>query len=188
MIECKRTLLAVIAVAMIGLGGCDSLGLVSEESQTVASDGSDGNPDAVTGGGQDLALEKKVIVLRAPGIASQIPPSTATAKPLIGVDANTPGLKVDQLIWACEGSYPASVNPEIGKYGCSSYVAGFIDSVVLVQFLAGKHLICVPDEGIQKDRAVQAFLRWGREHPKSHNENARSALMVVFVGEYPCTS
>jgi hypothetical protein len=173
MIECKRTLLAVIAVAMIGLGGCDSLGLVSEESQTVASDGSDGNPDAVTGGGQDLALEKKVIVLRAPGIASQIPPSTATAKPLIGVDANTPGLKVDQLIWACEGSYPASVNPEIGKYGCSSYVAG---------------LICVPDEGIQKDRAVQAFLRWGREHPKSHNENARSALMVVFVGEYPCTS
>jgi hypothetical protein len=188
MIECKRTLLAALTVAVVGLGGCDTLGLVDEKSPTIAPASSSGNPETVAGGGQALALEQKVIVVRAPGIASQIPPATATVTPLIGVDAETPGLKVDQLIWACEGSYPASVNPEIGKYGCSSYVAGFIDSVVLVQYLAGKNLICVPDEGIQKDRAVQAFLRWGRDHPESHNENARSALMVVFAEEYPCTS
>ena len=174
---------------MIGLGGCDSLGLISDASPTVKPIKSTANPEKVTGGGQGLALEQEVIGVCAPGAAPNASSSAeggSPSKPLIGVDSETPGLKVDQLIWACEGSYPASVNPEIGQYGCSSYVAGFTNSVVLVQFLAGQRLICVPDEGIQKDRAVQAFLRWGREHPESHNENARSALMVVFAEEYLC--
>jgi hypothetical protein len=186
----RKFKLVVMVISVIGLAGCDSLGLISDSSPSVTRSGPLRNPETVTGAGQNLALEQKVIGVRAP-VSDASDPNTsqtgAAAQPLIGVDSETPGLKVDQLIWACEGSYPASVNPEIGKYGCASYVSGFIDSVVLVQFLAGKQIICVPEEGISKDRAVKAFLTWGRGHPESHNENARSALMVIFAKEFPFT-
>jgi hypothetical protein len=178
--------LVIMGIAIFGLVGCGSLGLISDSRPNVNRTGPVRNPETVTGVGQNLALEQKVIGARILGSENSEPNAGAVVQPLTGVDSEISGLKVDQLIWAWEGSYPASVNPEIIKYGCARYISGFIDSVVLVQFLAGKEIICVPEDGISKEHAVQAFLTWGRSHPESLIENTRSALMVVFAKEYPC--
>ena len=185
----RHTITVALAAVTLGLGGCGSFGLFSYSNSTVERSGPVRNLEALTGRAKILALEQKKIDSRLQGkehAEPNITQSRITVHPLIGVDSQTLGLKVDQLIWACEGSYPASVNPEIGKYGCASYISGFIDSVILVQFLLGKKLICFPKEEISKELAVKSFLRWGRGHPESHNENARSALIVMFAKKYPC--
>ena len=71
---------------MIGLGGGNSLGLISDASPTVKPIELTSNPEKVTGGGQGLALEQEVIGVCAPGAAPNASSSAGSRFPFKAFD------------------------------------------------------------------------------------------------------
>jgi len=120
----------------------------------------------------------------APGLAAV--PGDALTLPKLRKQPKQTGLKVDQLTWQCEGTFPASQNPAIGTFGCVSYIAGFLDAVGLAEYLTGKRIFCPPDGRVSESKAVGMFLEWAKANPETKDDSARAALTIVLRNAYPC--
>jgi len=70
---------------------------------------------------------------------------------------------------------------------CMGYVSGLLDGFSLGDFKVGDvKAVCPPEGGISRGDALQAIIRWLREHPEDQRKNGRRGAVIALSRTYGC--
>ncbi len=68
---------------------------------------------------------------------------------------------------------------------CSSYIAGVVDTLMVVDAVTHTRLICLPDN-VLLGQAVDVTVNFLRAHPEHRQVNAASMAVVALTTAFPC--
>ena len=72
-----------------------------------------------------------------------------------------------------------------GSKSCTSYIAGIVDTLMVVNVVTQNKMICLPDN-VELGQAVDVTVNYLRAHPATRHVNAASMAFVAGAKAFPC--
>lgn len=102
------------------------------------------------------------------------------------------GKSTAQFLTMCEFVIDNKKQPEnfeialLNSGLCLGYIAGFLDSIPVMQSVMAKKLFCLPTSGVKATDVLDAMSLQLKKDPSMLNESVRSIMFISLRAEYPC--
>lgn len=103
-------------------------------------------------------------------------------------------LTLQGLAYQCKGMEPMPDNPVVGKLTCASYIAGFLDAMILHDTILTRdkaqknNQLCPPEGAAKTAQLMQVVIKYSEQVPGQQHSSARSVLYAIILNLYKCSN
>jgi hypothetical protein len=103
-------------------------------------------------------------------------------------------LTLQGLVHQCKGLEPMSNNPVVGKLTCVSYIAGFLDSMIIHDDMLTRkgvqktNQLCPPERILKTEQLMQLAIKYSEEFAELQHGSARAVLYAFISDLYKCSN